>query len=310
MQLVTPNGWTVNNNVSSEARVSWKAGEPWTNVLSRAARKAGATASIDWDARTVTINKADGAHPAAVSRRGKGTPRSRAVSRANRRNGSGISSNGLVAMSAKEPGRGFLVKGMTAREAAQGLGLNEQQFCQWNSVGAAAYLSAGYAVWVQQPGAAALPLAESQAGGDSRPLPPYTPPTADSPASTNMSEPMQTAPSRLESSAKDQTLSAGGSVPPAPMASSEIAEPDTFAGRTAYKLEPGTLISQVSRWCDQAGYQLVWKADRDVEIVSYVQYRGAFFRTLKNLFKDLAKAGQAFRVTVYESNRVVEVTDE
>ena len=73
---------------------------------------------------------------------------------------------------------------------------------------------------------------------------------------------------------------------------------------------PGALAPQLADWCQGAGWQMVWRAGRDVAIVSSVSYKGPFVSALEAVFRDLRAVGQPFRVTVFEGNRVVDVAEE
>lgn len=77
-----------------------------------------------------------------------------------------------------------------------------------------------------------------------------------------------------------------------------------------FLIAPGALAPQLAGWCRDAGWQLVWRASRDVSIVSSVSYKGPFASALRAVFRDLRAVGQPFRVTVFEGNRVVDVAEE
>ena len=77
-----------------------------------------------------------------------------------------------------------------------------------------------------------------------------------------------------------------------------------------FRVVPGALAPQLADWCQGAGWQMVWRAGRDVAIVSSVSYKGPFASALEAVFRDLRAVGQPFRVTVFEGNRVVDVAEE
>lgn len=77
-----------------------------------------------------------------------------------------------------------------------------------------------------------------------------------------------------------------------------------------FRVVPGALAPQLADWCQDAGWQMVWRAGRDVAIVSSVSYKGPFASALEAVFRDLRAVGQPFRVTVFEGNRVVDVAEE
>ena len=102
-------------------------------------------------------------------------------------------------------------------------------------------------------------------------------------------------------SAEDTPDNAGES-----RAESDLPEADA----PAFLIAPGALAPQLAGWCRDAGWQLVWRASRDVSIVSSVSYKGPFASALRAVFRDLRAVGQPFRVTVFEGNRVVDVAEE
>ena len=369
LRLVCPLGWAIDNTVTrSDAAASWAVGEPWSNVLHRAAKAAGATLYVDWGGRRVLVRRAGedplatpgaaspatgenaaaaavrgvglgdkgeetpaGESPAPTNRNGAGAatptpsgataPARAAAAGPARADGTGTASsaagpraaNPLVLPSINDPARVFLNATMTAGAAAAALGLDEVAFCRWNAVSPDSTLVRGRALRLAESGLeqARASVPEDGAGtsadsGQTRspsasPAPAAGDCPGDGPAvpGTVSGPSASIAPSVLRAPAADRELS--------PARSAQAAPPPPQI--MAFPLEPGTLIAQLSLWCDQAGYQLVWKACRDVEILSHVTYRGTFARSLSNVFRDLSAAGQAFRVTLYERNRVVEVTD-
>lgn len=77
-----------------------------------------------------------------------------------------------------------------------------------------------------------------------------------------------------------------------------------------WTLESGSLYAQLGRWTEQAGYQLVWKTETDLTMESATAFRGGFLSVVKQLFTGLNKAGHSLRVTLYQSNNVMEVRGE
>ena len=370
LRLVAPLGWGIDSTLADTgATASWRVGEPWSNVLHRAAKTAGATLYVDWKARRILVRPA-GTDPLATARPDPGEKGENAAAAAVRGvglqgRGEGVTTAGParprravrrgaarrqpvppVLPSLQEPGCGFLTRSMTARELARALGLGVDDFCRLNCVGPESLLVRGRRVHLAQDVAPApVPGSEDAGTPQAAPAPdapqpsPATTAEGDAPAaapgvaagelpsppkeSAQESDavpaalaaaaaaapataqaqadaaPVPLAPSVLQSKAGDRTLSAARATVPSGVAT-QAAE---------YTLVPGTFIAQLSRWCERAGYQLVWKADRDVEILSNVAYRGAFSRCLSLVFRDLAAAGQPFRATLYERNRVLEVND-
>ena len=85
---------------------------------------------------------------------------------------------------------------------------------------------------------------------------------------------------------------------------------ETILPETVWTLEPGSLYAQLGRWAEQAGYQLVWKADTDLTMESRAVFRGSIIDVVGELFTGLNKAGYGLRVTFYQSNTVMEVRGE
>jgi hypothetical protein len=87
----------------------------------------------------------------------------------------------------------------------------------------------------------------------------------------------------------------------------QASTPDPFR---PFSVAPGHLLPQVRQWAERAGYQLVWRPDRDFNLASHAAYPGEFKDAMGRLFSDLAQGGHPLRVCIYESNHVVEVTEE
>lgn len=77
-----------------------------------------------------------------------------------------------------------------------------------------------------------------------------------------------------------------------------------------WELDSGSLYACLIRWTERAGYQLVWKADKDLTMESAAVFRGTFMDAVRKLFSGLNKSGHGLRVTFYQSNNVMEVRGE
>ncbi|MCR5169921.1 MAG: toxin co-regulated pilus biosynthesis Q family protein [Desulfovibrio sp.] len=75
-------------------------------------------------------------------------------------------------------------------------------------------------------------------------------------------------------------------------------------------LKPGSCSAQLAHYLGELGWQLAWRLSRDIWIAAHATYPGAPADALKRLFKDLARAGQPCRVTVYTANHVIEVRED
>lgn len=77
-----------------------------------------------------------------------------------------------------------------------------------------------------------------------------------------------------------------------------------------WELQPGSLYAQLDAWASKNGYQLVWSAPDDLHMEASASFRGNFLECLQELFNGLLQAGYNLRLTVYQSNKVLEVRGE
>ena len=75
-------------------------------------------------------------------------------------------------------------------------------------------------------------------------------------------------------------------------------------------ITPGSLHTQLESWTKQAGYQLVWSTDTDLDMQSRASFRGNFVGAVTQLFEGLHSAGFPLRATIYQVNNVLEVGDK
>lgn len=68
----------------------------------------------------------------------------------------------------------------------------------------------------------------------------------------------------------------------------------------------GTLLDALTRWADQAGWQVVWEAADDLLIPAQASYQGDFRDAVRGLFRSFATS---LNPTFYTRNNVVRVTD-
>lgn len=69
------------------------------------------------------------------------------------------------------------------------------------------------------------------------------------------------------------------------------------------------LRDQLGDWATQAGFSLVWNARNDYELQSSATFRGDFVAAIREFFAALASNGLALRVTIYQGNNVMEVSE-
>ncbi len=158
----------------------------------------------------------------------------------------------------------------SAAQVAKRNNIAVADFCAWNGLQPTEMLSKGYEVYLEEP----------------------THPVAKTHTATNTAW--------------------NNTVPPSVPAVSLQESANVFlpALDTHWEIQPGALRAQVSAWAARAGYQLVWKADNDFIMESSAQFQGDFLDAVKELFLGMQATGNhALRVTVYQGNKVLEITE-
>lgn len=226
----------------------------------------------------------------------------------------------------------------TALAVAQRNGVPVKDFCRWNGVGTSAVLEEGYQVYLSEPppgtiptaapvpvppGAAALeaqavrerPAEDDQASAVTQSTP--------VPAQTVLPTAAQTSPRlTLEKPEPHETTHYVPANPsPAPAVTEAVSvEPPAAIETVSVSAEPVALPTwqvergrmlreQMENWAAQAGYALIWSAQNDYEMQSSAVFSGVFIEAVKNLFAALASNGLALRVTIYQGNNVMEVSE-
>lgn len=69
------------------------------------------------------------------------------------------------------------------------------------------------------------------------------------------------------------------------------------------------LREQLTDWAARAGYGLVWNAHNDYELRGSATFQGEFIDAVKQFFAALQANGLAMRVTIYQGNQVMEVSE-
>lgn len=184
------------------------------------------------------------------------------------------------------PGLAAVTRPLTVTAAAALLGMDPAAFLKLNGLSGNTVLRPGWAV---------------RTGGDG-----VTPTPPASESRTPEEEPVSGAPEETGPAADGSGAGQAASGPEA--AGEETSSPEEEAPE--FRIVPGALAPQLADWCRSAGWQMVWRAGRDVAIVSSVSYKGPFATALPAVFRDLRAVGQPFRVTVFEGNRVVDVAEE
>ena len=120
--------------------------------------------------------------------------------------------------------------------------------------------------------------------------------------------------SPVSSPAPASTPSGGtaAAVPASLSADAEIVPISNPAGMgvRSWEIVKGEMLkAQLERWATDAGYTLIWSAHNDYEMQSDSTFTGPFKDAVKAFFGALQSNGHALRVTIFEGNRVMEVSE-
>lgn len=81
-------------------------------------------------------------------------------------------------------------------------------------------------------------------------------------------------------------------------------------GVRSWEIVKGEMLkAQLERWASDAGYTLIWSAHNDYEMQSDATFNGSFQAAVKAFFGALQSGGHALRVTIFEGNNVMEVSE-
>jgi len=274
--VVLPKGWKTNFDPAvSDRRVSFDASKkPWTEVLNEMARKTGADMVVNWRNGTVQV----------------GTMASAA---GDERNEVQPIKGGIVK-------KAVIGKPGTAREIANRYRKNVDDFCRWNHFGPGAWLASGYEVYLEEPPAGTPVFANITAAPHDK--------YGDNPPSQALHQP--------QVAAKDPVTEPAVKAEPAPLyeapkPSAEIHPVEVSVPVShQYEIGPGSLSTQLLKWCEAAGYSLVWKVKDDYSITTHAGFGSDFHAAVTGLFHGMMDSGFPLRVTIYEMNKFVEVTEE
>ena len=147
----------------------------------------------------------------------------------------------------------------------------------------------------------------------------YTPPVSSAPVAAPVTAPpAPVAESRegvspVSSPAPASTPSEDtASVPASLPADAEIIPVSNPAGMgvRSWEIVKGEMLkAQLERWATDAGYSLIWSAHNDYEMQSNSTFTGPFKDAVKAFFGALQSNGHALRVTIFEGNNVMEVSE-
>lgn len=223
----------------------------------------------------------------------------------------------------------------TAAAVARRCGIPVRDFCRWNQVGSNAVLEKGYEVYLSEPPAGLIPVAATvpvPAGASEEPSAATTP--APMPEPVSLPSRAQTSPAlRLEKPQPGEpvaytpvavSMPAAQPIAEAPVAvSASTPAPSTSSSsmpvaaieavpvpKALWEIQKGSMLrGQMEGWAAVAGYSLIWNAQNDYEMRSYATFSGEFIDAVKNFFAALQANGLALRVTIYQGNKVMEVSE-
>lgn len=228
----------------------------------------------------------------------------------------------------------------TAAVVAKRSGVPVKNFCRWNQVAPTTTLAKGSPVYLSEPPAGIIPVASavpSPADVPEEPSAPQATTPAPTPEPVSLPSRAQTSPAltleKPKANAPVPYTPVAVSIPAAPAPQptvTPIAEPPVAvpapaaASREALTPVTATAIEAVpvweihkgemlrglmEGWAAIAGYSLIWNAQNDYEMRSSATFSGVFVDAVKNFFAALQANGLALRVTIYQGNKVMEVSE-
>ncbi|MBS6829937.1 MAG: TcpQ domain-containing protein [Desulfovibrio sp.] len=214
-----------------------------------------------------------------------------------------------------------------AAVVARRSGVPVKDFCRWNQVAPTTTLAKGSPVYLSEPPADVLEGQPAPQAVTPAPMPdPVSLPSRaqTSPTLTlgkpKPSEPVAYAPVAVNMpTAPSPETSAPVTEPPvapAPSTPTVSSEAPTPVAATAIEAVPvweihkGEMLRGLMEgWAAIAGYSLIWNAQNDYEMRSSATFSGVFVDAVKNFFAALQANGLALRVTIYQGNKVMEVSE-
>lgn len=277
--LLIPRDWscTVADDLAQK-KIRWGNHESWVKLLENICREINAVAVINWEMKNVSIRSFSYAgvstseQPKMVKTSARLDAQPVAVPV--------VSATGSLAPHTI-PAPYSVRTSATAAQIAKRNKIPMANFCRWNEVTPNQILPTGYRVHLQQPAQASVAIAS--------PAPPIAQHVPVAPVASPAVVPAP------QNDAKEEI--------PAPSL------PET-APMSTWTITPGNLQAQVSAWSAQANYQLLWKTQNDFEMESHARFQGDFLDAIRQLFTGLQRSGHALRVTLYQGNNVLEVSEE
>lgn len=224
----------------------------------------------------------------------------------------------------------------TAAVVAKRSGVPVKDFCRWNQVAPTTTLAKGSPVYLSEPPTGIIPVASAVPSPEEPSAPQATTP-APTPDPVSLPSRAQTSPAltleKPKANAPVPYTPVAVSIPAAPAPQptvTPIAEPPvavpapaaassealTPVASTAIEAVPvweihkGEMLRGLMEgWAAIAGYSLIWNAQNDYEMRSSATFSGVFVDAVKNFFAALQANGLALRVTIYQGNKVMEVSE-
>ena len=228
-----------------------------------------------------------------------------------------------VAYSPASPVKLYKVRATaTAAAVARRNGVPVQDFCAWNQVGTLAVLEKGYEVYLSEPPEGLIPVAATVYVPDGVDKIAVTPAPASMPATIPTARQISPALTLEKPQPTVSVQPAPVEVPPAkPVAVQteslpvideikDLPDPLPVQEASLWEIHKDEMLrSQMEAWAAVGGYSLIWNAQHDYEMRSHATFSGSFIEAIKSFFAALQANGLALRVTIYQGNKVMEVSE-
>lgn len=326
VQIVIPKGWHAEVKSLGKKRVSWNAkGRAWTTILGDMAKQSDAAITVDWDAGKIQCA------PASLRKDKANNIPTPTVQ-------GGIVKKAIIA----QPGTGREVANRYRLPVDDFCRWNHFGPSTPLAAGYEVYLTApppGTIVVANMPnwdetGSAAVGIDRDKETADqvpqtSNPIrtaqPASLPNRRQTTAELTLENPepgtpvthkpltitIPTEPTSKTATSIPDTSPTVGDVSSAP--SREALTPVAATAIEAvpvWEIHKGEMLHNLMEgWAAIAGYSLIWNAQNDYEMRSSANFSGVFVDAVKNFFAALQANGLALRVTIYQGNKVMEVSE-
>lgn len=202
----------------------------------------------------------------------------------------------------------------TASVIARRSGVDVDDFCRWNGVGKLATLPKGTLVYLSEPPAGSIvagPDVPVPSGVREQELRNKTEAAAVPTAFPTRAQTSHVlTPPTAPVTPADPVAPVTPVTPVAAPVPPETDVPPVSSPSFPWEIQKGTALrSQMEGWATVAGYHLIWESPNDYMMESRAVFHGTYLDAVKGFFAALAANGHALRVTVYEGNRTVVVSD-